>query len=697
MPIKFSKNNLLFVALFAGGIVLPTAILSFLSFRNIQNEIFLAQKTFDENRTSFQKEVEEAIAKEQEKIYQETKAASLFLYEQPRSLLEFGNATAFKDVNGIEAIFLYNDGKLIYPDISSRYFYKTAEFSDAVANPIEQQLFQEEQQSLQDNASFIARSMRMLHSPFETKNEQVQNILGLTRLAYKSQNYPEALKLLKVLEQHPHLQGYLHADLTRSVNLLHFEILVKQKKHQEAEDFCLEVLNQFLQSEHIENIASARFFFEEAFTQILSFEDLSQEKREAFWNLRSNFNHQLGYTNILAKYKDQFIELMDNEYMSKDGILYRSEGNTTLFKMSYPQLSGNQIVIAKIDNENYQNRLLDRVKSVSRSWKNIPYTIINENNDILMGAVPDSASVLTQVRISDAFNWEFTLYEKDVKEIRNESRQRMFLMYGLLSFSLITVILGSFFMLRFISQEHKLLAMKANFLSSVSHELKTPLTSIKMFAEMMARGRVQKTEKVQEYSGLIGKEATRLENLIGAILNYTRMEHGTGAFKWEKLDFSICVQKVFDAVEDIGVEKGLSFHTHFAPNVFVMGDYTALYSLAQNLIENAIKYTNAPGDITINVYNEENRGVFSVADTGVGIPSSEQKNIFNDFYRVGDEMTRSTKGSGLGLAIVKRVAETHKATISLTSKPGKGSTFTVKFKKVDWPCNTKYSSSKTKK
>lgn len=238
-------------------------------------------------------------------------------------------------------------------------------------------------------------------------------------------------------------------------------------------------------------------------------------------------------------------------------------------------------------------------------------------------------------------------------------------------------------MFKFITQERKLLSMKANFLSSVSHELKTPLTSIKMFAEMMARGRVQKVEKVQEYSNLIGKEATRLENLIGAILNYTRMEHGTGAFKWERLDFSICARKVFDAVEDIGVEKGLTFHTIFDPNVFVMGDYTALYSLAQNLIENAIKYTNAPGDITIKTYTEDSWSVFSVADTGVGIASSEQKNIFNDFYRVGDEMTRSTKGSGLGLAIVKRVAETHRATISLVSKPGKGSTFTIKFKRAE--------------
>lgn len=679
----FSKGNLVLILLFVGGIIVPTAILSFLGFRNIQNEMFLAQKNFDENQAALQKEIEDAVEKEQEKIYQETKAASLFLYEQPRSLLEFGNAASFKEVPGIEAIFLYNGGKLVYPDISSKHFYKTHDFSSIVASPVERQLFESEQDSSTAQMAYMTRMLKAAHAPFETRSEQIQNILGLIRLHYRSKNYDETLKLLKILENHPHLQGYLHADLTRSVNLLHFEILVKQKRHAEAEEYSLSVLNQFLQSESIEDIPSAKFFFETAFSQILSFEDLPQEKREAFWNLRSNFNRQLGYMEILSKYRNLFQELLDNEFASSEGILYRNDSEITLFKMSYPVLSGNQVVIAKIDRDAYKARLIDKVKNISQRWKSIPFSIVDEKDSLLAGAIPDSSNILSQSRISEAFPWEFSLYEKDVSEIRKESRQRMFLMYGLLLFSLITVVFGSFFMLRFIIQEHKLLAMKTNFLSSVSHELKTPLTSIKMFAEMMARGRVMKVEKVQEYSGLIGKEASRLENLIGAILNYTRMEHGTGAFKWERLDFSVCAKKVFDAVEDIGVEKGLEFHTKFEPGAYVMGDYTALYSLAQNLIENAIKYTNAPGEVTISVYNEEDRAVFSVTDTGVGIDSSEQKNIFNDFYRVGDEMTRSTKGSGLGLAIVKRVAKTHKATISLSSKPGKGSTFTVRFKRVD--------------
>ncbi len=653
-----------------------------MSFRNIQNENYLIQKNFEENRASLQKELEDALEREQAKIFQETKAASLFLYELPKSLLEFGNAASFKDVQGIEAIFLFNNGTLVYPDISSKLLSTGRSFSDTKPTLVEKALFQTEREG--GDLQEIQYSRETLpRFPLLQLDGQIQNALGLIRLAYKSKQYNRALRMLIPLENGPSLKGYLHSNLTRSLNLLHFEILVKMKKHQEAEEYCLAVLKQFLQEERIEDIPSTKFFFESAFTQILSFENLSQEKREAFWNLRSNFNRQLGYTDILVKNKDLFQNVLASDPTSKDGISFRSEGNVTLLKMSYPMLSGNQVVIAKINNDTYRERILDKLRIVAQRWNNVPFSITDSRDSLLLGAVPDSANILLQTTFNGIPTWELSLYEKDVGEIRKESRHRMLLMYGLLSFSLITVIFGSFFMLRFIVQEHKLLAMKANFLSSVSHELKTPLTSIKMFAEMMARGRVQKTEKVQEYSGLIGKEASRLENLIGAILNYTRMEHGTGAFKWEKLDFSVCAKKVFEAVEDIGVEKGLSFKTRFEPNVYVMGDYTALYSLAQNLIENAIKYTNAPGDIEINVYNEDDRAVFSVIDTGVGIAASEQKNIFNDFYRVGDEMTRSTKGSGLGLAIVKRVAETHKATISLSSKPGKGSNFTIRFRKVE--------------
>ena len=189
---QVSRNNLLFVLLFAGGIVLPTAILSVLSFRNIQNEIYLSQKNFDENLNAFQNEVEDAIEKEQAKIYQETKAASLFLYEQPQGLLDFGHATEFKSVEGIDAIFLFNNRNLIYPDLSSKKFFNSSNFSSSVPSALDKRLYQEEVKGLKDSISqkiYLeqrARSLRPASFFFETKDEQVQSILGLIRFYLKS-------------------------------------------------------------------------------------------------------------------------------------------------------------------------------------------------------------------------------------------------------------------------------------------------------------------------------------------------------------------------------------------------------------------------------------------------------------------------------------------------------------------------------
>lgn len=680
---KLPENNRIFIALFFGGIIIPTAILAFLSFRNVQNERFLAEKNFEDSRNSFTKQALSTVQSEQVEILKEAKNASQFLYEQPQKMLEFGNAASFKNVQGVEAIFLFNEGKLIYPSIPVKE-HSQQTFPSVVPGPFERSILRGEISGRFPQQIETARSALLLRAPLLSSEDNSLNLLGLLRHHYRQKNFDEALRIIGVLERHPNAKGYLFDNLENALYRIKFEIFVEQKKHSQAENYCLSLFSAFLEGRAFRDIASAKFFFDNAISRILSFEDLSQKKRDAFWNLRENLNRQLEHAQVFADHSEFLWLLSSDNPNTKDGILYKQNGDGLFFRMAYPWLSGDQVVIGKIRPEVYKKRILQKLAGVSREWKGILYTVTDINDSILLGKVPDSTSAVSkQLDLGNGLGWTLSLYERDMEAITLEARHKIFLLSGLVAFSLLTVILGSFFIFRTISQERKLIAMKTNFLSSVSHELKTPLTSIKMFAEMISNGRVQKIEKCQEYSSLIGKESTRLENLIGAILSYTRMETGKQVFRWQKLDLSECVEKVFNAVLDIAENRGIEMTRELQPGAFVMGDSTALYSLAQGLIENAIKYTNPPGKVFVRVAEENDKVVFSVQDTGIGIASSEQKNIFNDFYRVGDEMTRSTKGSGLGLAIVKRVAEAHKASISVQSHPGKGSTFTVSIKKAE--------------
>ncbi|PWL04013.1 sensor histidine kinase [Hallerella porci] len=681
---KLPKNNRIFIALFFCGIIIPTAILAILSFRNVQNELLLTEKNFEDSQTAFLKQTVQTIQNEQREVLKESKNASQFLYEQPQKLLEFGNAASFKKVPGVSAIFLFNENHLVFPSVSITDDATQSSAPITVPGRIEKELLRGEISGRGPEKIEYARSAVLMRSPFISKQDNILNVLGLLRLHYKKKAYNEVLQIIDFLEQHPEFHGYLQNDLIESLHFLKFEIFVEEKKHEKAENYCLALFSDFLEGRSLQDIGKAKFFFDNALSQILSFEDLSQEKRDAFWNLRENLNRQLEHAEIFTQHREFLERFAQDQYSSKDGIFYKRDAQTLFFRMAYPWLSGDQVVIGMIDADAYRDRICKRLAEVSREWKHLIFTITDNRDSTISGKVPKSdAEISRQIDLGEGLGWSLTLYKRNSQEIYSEARHKMFLLSGLVAFSLLTVLLGSFFILKSISQERKLIMMKTNFLSSVSHELKTPLTSIKMFAEMISNGRVQKIEKCQEYTKLIVKESSRLENLIAAILNYTRMESGKQVFHWEKMDLSECVAKVYESILDQADNRGITMTKELNAGAFIMGDFTALYSLVQSLIENAIKYTNPPGKVHVKVAEENGKIVFSVADTGIGIASSEQKNIFNDFYRVGDEMTRSTKGSGLGLAIVKRVAEAHKASISVQSHPGKGSTFIVRLKKAE--------------
>lgn len=219
--------------------------------------------------------------------------------------------------------------------------------------------------------------------------------------------------------------------------------------------------------------------------------------------------------------------------------------------------------------------------------------------------------------------------------------------------------------------------LRREFSANVSHELKTPLTSISGFAELMSQGLVP-PDKVREFSLDIQKECTRLTNLVEDIIDLSRLEEGGGDMTWEDTDLYTLCDDVLQSLEPVAKRQAVTLRLA-GESLQVRGVYQVLREMIYNLCDNAIKYNRSGGSVTVTVARRAGRASVAVADTGIGIPYEDQSRVFERFYRVDKSHSRAIGGTGLGLSIVKHAAALHGAEIKLQSQPEDGTVITVLF------------------
>ena len=240
--------------------------------------------------------------------------------------------------------------------------------------------------------------------------------------------------------------------------------------------------------------------------------------------------------------------------------------------------------------------------------------------------------------------------------------------------------LGVFLVATAAAREVRLAELKSNFVASVSHDLKTPLALIQLFAETLELGRVRTPDRAQEYYGIINGEAKKLTRLIENILDFSRMEAGLRPYRMEPADLAESVNKVLTRME-----------TQFSQGNFivtpkiemdlprVLADQGAAEQAIENLLANAMKYSGDQKRIEIETKRSNGHIVISVRDHGIGISRREQGRIFRKFYRVQQELSGGPQGTGLGLAIVDHTMRGHGGFVALDSEPDQGSTFSLHF------------------
>jgi len=221
--------------------------------------------------------------------------------------------------------------------------------------------------------------------------------------------------------------------------------------------------------------------------------------------------------------------------------------------------------------------------------------------------------------------------------------------------------------------------IKSNFLSLISHELLTPLTTIQGYVSFIREGNTGKiTTQQNDMLKVTEDQVSHLTNMIHELLDLTRFESGKISFKKDRFNIIPVLQSCFDTVKLKMMEKKLNFSTNIAtiPEIHIEGDQEKFRRIFINLLNNAIKFTNQKGDITL-----KNKVKIKVIDTGIGIKREHVKDIFEPFYQIDNKTTRRFSGTGLGLSIVSELTKLHKGTVSLDSQTSKGSCFKLVFPK----------------
>ncbi|MFC5401430.1 ATP-binding protein [Cohnella soli] len=228
---------------------------------------------------------------------------------------------------------------------------------------------------------------------------------------------------------------------------------------------------------------------------------------------------------------------------------------------------------------------------------------------------------------------------------------------------------------RDVTKEFEVDRMKSEFVSTVSHELRTPLASILGFSELMLH-RELKPERQRKYMETIYREAQRLTSLVNDFLDLQRMENGMQFYHIGEVDLALLLEEVVE-IQQAGTAKHRLIRSIPREKMTVLGDKDKLFQLFVNLVNNAIKYSPEGGAITIEARREGDSYRIRIEDEGLGIPEQAIPNLFAKFYRVDNSDRREIGGTGLGLAIVKEIANRHKGDVSVQSRLGEGSTFTI--------------------
>jgi len=356
-----------------------------------------------------------------------------------------------------------------------------------------------------------------------------------------------------------------------------------------------------------------------------------------------------------------------------------------IYLVSYTPLAKNSIFGVKINSEVLAERLLPQILGKLPLREDWLVQVRDEFGNVLAGQdMTNLQEPVPPLSYSEGFEdnflpWKVNIYQTDPGSAEREFNLRRNIYILTVAVVIVAILFGGFLAIRSIAKELQIAKLKSEFVSTVSHEFRTPLTSIRYLAELLQRGRVQENNKKQQYYETITSESERLSRLIENILDFSKIEAGMKEYKFEETDIAKLAEDVANrfgeqvASEKFVIEQKIS---NQMPKIFV--DKEAVSRALFNLFDNAFKYSGGSLKAYLRVWSDKEKIFLEVKDKGIGISKQDQAKIFEKFYRSGDVHHTSIKGSGIGLTLVAHIIKAHRGDVLLESELGKGTKVAIR-------------------
>ena len=690
-----APKKIIFIFLLA--IFLPSIIVGYLSFNTFSKRREAVKKLLESNLwisgEAALKSIEEAL------IYHERKALtaenfSHLIHSPKADKIFFSSSVLSKDIAG-HLFLLDADFKIIFPE---------TENEDVLIFQFEKDLPDSQFARSFRRAEFFEYSQKKYTRAVELYNEcnlsapskrhQANALEGLGRCFLSLKRYDEAFKVFNELSQNygqfKNRAGHPYGII--AVFQL-YEIDRHRKKEPNNPQILLDLYEKIRNGVWLLNISTYDFFTAEI-ESILANESNKEnfpEIRKSYLNSlnqRSPYRQTLIFTDtiekkVIQKIKEKLsLSQVMNEYAPGRLLIPQEKDFLLISYTILPNFQSEKTLYGGLywDLNSIKKQVISKVLEDITKGSGIRYQIVDERGrNVLTGKeeLTSKESLSLSYRVFP-LPWKLLVSHSEI-EVLERTAHRENLFYGiLLTFIVVLMALGAVLIARDISRESEITRLKTEFVHNISHELKTPLTLIRLFGETLQRKENLTDEERKESYEIITQESERLSHLINNVLDFSRIEMGRKEFAFKKGNLAAVIRDTLESYRYHLERKGFTIKTDIASDIPEMNfDGEAIASVLINLLSNAIKFSLKKKEVAVKLIRDDENAVLQVADKGIGISPEEISKIFRRFYRSKNEIPSESKGSGLGLTLVKHITEAHGGRIQVESEQGKGSTFSV--------------------